>query len=263
MIAWQYPLSTRAVSRTGSPRSSCVPCKPRYRACPPSSYIAISKLARVRVDAFSNTMPSTRPGRVAWTVPAVRMRRSSSARRISASRPPSGTSQKLRKSLPFFFTLWPVASIDLPRLREHAIEDFDCLVDLRFSDYQARHEGHDVTAGHGDQQPRGARPRDDVYRIALDDQPLQQPSPACAPRPGPPPLRQPQQRGAEMTAHLAAVIQEAQLVDRLLDVQRRGGRERIAAERRRVCPRLEAARDLFVGQHRADRHAARQALRQR
>ncbi len=132
-----------------------------------------------------------------------------------------------------------------------------------FADYQGWHQTNDVGAGHGDQQAGRPRPRDHIRRITVDDQPLQQAPPARAARLGAPPLGQPQQRGAEVSAHLAAVIEQAQLVDRVLDVQRRGGRERVAAERRRVGARLEAARDLLVGQHRADRYAARQPLGQR
>src|SRR4029079_13724107 len=93
--------------------------------------------------------------------------------------------------------------------------------------------------------------------------PPQPPPPARAARLGPPPLRQPQQRGAEVSAHLAAVIEQAQLVDGALDVEARGGGEWVAAERRRVRAGLEAARDLLVGEHRADRDAARHALGQR
>ena len=86
-----------------------------------------------------------------------------------------------------------------PRLPEHAIEDLDRLVDLRFADYQRRHQTDDVAAGHRHQQPGRARPRDHVRRIAVDDQPLQQAPPARAARLGAPPLRQPQQRGAEVS----------------------------------------------------------------
>ena len=58
----------------------------------------ISKLARVRVEAFSNTIPRTRPGRVACGWLTERKKRNSSARLMSASISPSARSQKLRKS---------------------------------------------------------------------------------------------------------------------------------------------------------------------
>ncbi len=117
----------------------------------------------------------------------------------------------------------------------------------------------------GDRQQEAVRARTDhdVARIAVDDQPLQEPPAARAARLGAPPLGQPQQRRSQIRADLAAVIEQSKIVDRPLDVERGGGGERVAAERRGVRPRLEAAADLLVRQHGADRDPARQPLGQR
>ena len=59
-----YRDNTRAISRTSSPRPSCRSFGLRKMACPPSSSIPTSKETRVRVEAFSKTMPRHFPARV-------------------------------------------------------------------------------------------------------------------------------------------------------------------------------------------------------
>ena len=126
---------------------------------------------------------------------------------------------------------------------QHVVQDLDRLVDLgAWSTTSGRHETHDVGARQSTAAGPGARARDDdVRRVDVDHQPLQQAAPARAARPGPP-LRSASRSSAdaEVGADVAAVLEQPQLVDRLLDVQRRRGRERVAAERRRVGARLEA-----------------------
>jgi hypothetical protein len=56
---------TRATSSIGSPRESCVSCRFRLIAMPPSWFIPASNDTRVRVDAFSNTIASVR-SRSGW-----------------------------------------------------------------------------------------------------------------------------------------------------------------------------------------------------
>src|ERR1043165_1009417 len=97
--------------------------------------MAIWGLARVRVDAFSKTMPRTRPGRVAARSRMLRSRRSSSARFSKRSISPSARSQKLRK--------WRGLLLGSTIL-QHSLQDLDRLVDLRFADDQRRHETHHV-----------------------------------------------------------------------------------------------------------------------
>lgn len=50
---------TRAVSSTGSPRPSWVSRGERKIELPPNCAMAVSNETRVRVEDFSNTMPST------------------------------------------------------------------------------------------------------------------------------------------------------------------------------------------------------------
>src|SRR3569832_2501157 len=75
--------STRAVSCIGSPRPSWVSRGERKIALPPHCSIAASKATRVRVDDFSNTMPSTLWRRKSWVSPRRRSSRSSVARAMS------------------------------------------------------------------------------------------------------------------------------------------------------------------------------------
>ena len=177
--------------------------------------------------------------------------------------PPSGRSQKLRKSLRVRSCV--AASSRWLARPSTRVEDLDRLVDLRLADDRAAAR----SARRCRRRPRAAgrcsRARATTCAgVAVDDQPLQAGPPARAARLGPPPLGEAQQRRAEVTRRPRGSARAGPSSSiALLHVQRRGGRERVAAERRRVRARLEAARDLLVGQHRADRHAARQPLGQR
>ena len=112
-------------------------------------------------------------------------------------------------------------------------------------------------------RPRSAGARDDGSRLTVEHEPLQQAAAARAARARLAPLGEVPQRRVEVRAHVAAMLEHVALVERRLDVERRRRRERVAAEGRGVRARLEPARDLLVGEHRADGHAAAQALRER
>src|SRR5712671_2637495 len=136
--------------------------------------MAISKLARVRVEAFSKTMPRMRPGRVACGSRSCRRRRNSSARTMSASMPPSGRSQKLRKSLR--------VSMSLSSVCERGVEELHGLVDLGLGGDEGRREAQDVAARGGDEQPALGRARHDGGRLAVEHEALEQAPPARAAR---------------------------------------------------------------------------------
>ncbi len=129
--------------------------------------MAISKLARVRVDAFSNTMPSTRPGRVACGVRALRRARSSSARaeqRLDAAR----LAGRRRPGIVSVSSVGHRASSSTAS----RISIASSISPLR--DDQRRHQPHDVAARDRDQQAARARLGHQVRRIDVDHQPLQQ-----------------------------------------------------------------------------------------
>src|SRR5450759_983358 len=134
---------TRAVSLMGSPRPSCESLLPSTTACPPSSAMAISKLTRVRVEAFSKMRASMRPGRVACGSRIWRTKRSSSARRMSRATSASLTSHRLRKS-----RLFAIASA----FGQYAIQDRQGLVDLVLANHERRREAHDMSARHREQK---------------------------------------------------------------------------------------------------------------
>ena len=235
-----------AVAVAGRARARCRAAARRVRAASPASpgrararparTCAISKLARVRVDAFSKTMPSTRPGRRARAAcRAARSARSSSARRISASIPPSGTIPEAEEVLALVGHCCRACGSSV----ERAIEDLDRLVDLRrCSTIERRHEAHDVAAGHREQQAAARAPAPRRRRVAVDDQPLQQATPARAARLGRDaarPAAAAPSRGARRSRGTRSSSPSSSIA--LLDVER-GGAWRADCRRtsRRACP---------------------------
>src|SRR3546814_20089207 len=100
---------------------------------PPSWRIPTSKLTRVRVDGFSNTMASVLPasGRGSDAEPSLKPRPSSSMpRKVAPAK--VARSRKCRG-----------ADIGLLPIRGEPAEDGDAIVDMRFVDVQ-RGEQHDL-----------------------------------------------------------------------------------------------------------------------
>src|SRR5688572_11099779 len=163
MIASAIRLSTRAVSAMVSPRPSWLVAASSTSGVPPSWRMAMSKLTRVRVEFFSNTVASTWPssglsgsGR-AFGQPWRTALRSSASPIIAAmaSPPASDRSRKWRRSV-------------IGRRREtprSLAQPLDAFRDVVLVDDQRRQHAEHVLPGRDREQPVVvAEVRDEVAR---------------------------------------------------------------------------------------------------